>query len=149
LGVADESGREETIPYLDSKFTEGNATLSPGGEWIAYSSDASKRNETYVERFPTHADRRQVSVTGGSVPRWSRDGKELYFVALDRKLMAAEIDGGPKRVRGTPKSLFETHLPANGRYDVTKDGRFLIPTQIESSGTSMNVIVNWTANPKK
>jgi hypothetical protein len=64
--------------------------------------------------------------------------------------MELQIDGGTKLVSGTPHPLFETRLPPNGRYDITNDGRFLIPTQIESTGTlPMTVIVNWTANVKK
>jgi Tol biopolymer transport system component len=143
-------GEKKPFVYLDSRFTAGDPALSPDGEWIAYSSDASKRNEIYVERFPTHANRRQVSVNGGSMPRWSRAGKELYFIAPDHKLMELQIDGGTKLISGTPHPLFETRLPPNGRYDITNDGRFLVPTQIESTGTlPMTVIVNWTANVKK
>jgi len=124
--------------------------LSPNHQWLAYCSDASKRREIYVETFPARSGRWQISVNGGSLPRWSRDGRELYFIAPDQKLMAVEIKGGPKFDRGTLKSLFETRLPVNGRYDVSKDGRFLIPTLVESAGTvSMTAIVNWTAGLKK
>ena len=103
-----------------------------------------------METFPTHSDRQQISINGGSLPRWSSDGKGLYFIAPDQKLMALEIHDGFKFEGSTPKSLFPTHLPVNGRYDVSKDGRFLIPTLIESTGTvSMTAIVNWTAGLKK
>jgi len=143
-------GEKKAFVYIDTEFTEIDPVLSPNGQWLAYSSDASKRAEIYVETFPARSAKWQVSVNGGSLPRWSRDGKELYFIAPDRKLMAVEIEGGPTLVRGTPKPLFETRLPTNGRYDVSKDGRFLIPTQIESTGTvPMTVIVDWTAGLKK
>jgi eukaryotic-like serine/threonine-protein kinase len=143
-------GEKKPFPYINTEFTEIDPVLSPDGQWLAYSSDATKRSEIYIEAFPTRSVRWQVSANGGSLPRWSRNGKELYFIAPDRKLMAVEIDGGPKLVRGVPKPLFETHLPTNGRYDVSKDGRFLIPTQIESTGTvPLTVIVNWTADLTK
>jgi eukaryotic-like serine/threonine-protein kinase len=140
-------GEKKPFAYIDTEFTEIDPVLSPNGQWLAYSSDASKHSEIYVETFPTRSMKWQISVNGGSLPRWSRDGKELYFIASDRKLMAVEIEGGPRLVRGTPRPLFETHLPINGRYDVSKDGRFLIPTQIESTGSvPLTVIVNWTAS---
>ena len=64
--------------------------------------------------------------------------------------MVVEIKTGPNFERTTPKPLFETRLPVNGRYDVSKDGRFLIPTLLESGGTvSMTAIVNWAAGMKK
>jgi eukaryotic-like serine/threonine-protein kinase len=141
---------KKSFAYIDTDFTETDPVLSPNGQWLAYSSDASKRSEIYVETFPMRSAKWQVSPNGGSLPRWSRDGKELYFIALDRKLMVVEIDGGPKLVHGTPKPLFETRLPTNGRYDVSRDGRFLIPTQIESTGSvPLTVIVNWPAAIKK
>jgi serine/threonine protein kinase/Tol biopolymer transport system component len=143
-------GEKKPFAYIDTEFTEIDPVLSPNGQWLAYSSDASKRSEIYIETFPTRSVKWQVSANGGSLPRWSRDSKELYFIAADRKLMAVGIEGGPKLVRGTPKPLFETHLPTNGRYDVTNDGRFLIPTQIESTGSvPMTMIVNWPADLKK
>ena len=136
--------------YHNTDFNESDAVLSPNRQWLAYSSDASRRREIYVETFLTRSGRWQISVNGGSLPRWSRDGKELYFIAPDRKLMVVEIKTGPKFERTTPKPLFETRLPVNGRYDVSKDGRFLIPTLLDSGGTvSMTAIVNWAAGLKK
>jgi Tol biopolymer transport system component len=145
------NGERKPTPYHDTEFSESDAVLSPNGRFLAYSSDASKRQEIYVDTFPTRSGRWQVSVNGGSLPRWSRDGKEIYFIAPDQILMAVEIKGGRRFERGgTPKSLFPTRLPVNGRYDVSKDGRFLIPTLLDSAGTvSMTAIVNWTAGLKK
>ena len=68
---------------------------------------------------------------------------------LIKKLMAVEIKAGPSD-RSVPRSLVPTRLSVNGRYDVSKDGRFLIPTVLDSAGTvSMTAIVNWTAGLKK
>jgi hypothetical protein len=144
--------KSEMKPFLyhNTDFNESDAVLSPNRQWLAYSSDASRRREIYVETFPTRSGRWQISVNGGSLPRWSRDGTELYFIAADQKLMAVAIKSGSNFERGTPKSLFETRLPVNGRYDVSKDGRFLIPTLLDSGGTvSMTAIVNWAAGLKK
>ena len=144
------NGEKKPFQYHNTEFDESDAVLSPNGRWLAYSSNASKRMEICVGTFPTPERIWQISVNGGSLPRWSRDGKELYYIAPDRKLMAVEIKTGPKFERTTPKPLFETRLPVNGRYDVSKDGRFLIPTLLDSGGTvSMTAIVNWAAGPKK
>ena len=144
------NGEKKPFQYHDTEFDESDAVLSPNGRWLAYSSDASKRMEIYVGTFPSRERIWQISLNGGSLPQWSRDGKELYFIAPDQKLMAAEIKGGSNFERRTPKSLFETRLPVNGRYDVSKDGRFLIPTLLDSAGTvSMTAIVNWRAGLKK
>jgi Tol biopolymer transport system component len=144
------NGEKKPFQYHNTEFDESDALLSPNGRWLAYSSAASKRMEIYVGTFPTPERTWQISVNGGSLPRWSRDGKELYFIAPDRKLMAVEIKTGPNFEKTAPKPLFETRLPVNGRYDVSKDGRFLIPTLLDSGGTvSMTAIVNWAAGMKK
>jgi len=143
------NGEKKPFVYHDTEFSESDAVLSPNGRWLAYSSDASKRSEIYVETFPTPEAGWQISANGGSLPRWSLDGKELYFIAPDQKLMAVEIKAGPSD-RSVPRSLFPTRLPVNGRYDVSKDECFLIPTLLDSAGTvSMTAIVTWTAGLKK
>jgi hypothetical protein len=91
------------------------------------------------------------------LPVWSRDGKELFFIGADGKLTAVEVKGdvkgGAKFEAGVPKPLFDAHYGAgvNGWYDVSKDGRFLIPVQAEraAAGVPMTVVVNWTAGLKK
>jgi Tol biopolymer transport system component len=144
------SGDRKAYPFVNTEFAEQQAKLSPDSKWIAYRSDESKRPDIYVETFPTRGGKWQISQNGGLFPRWSRDGKELYYIGLDWKLMAVEIKGGPKFERGTPKPLFTTRLPVNSWFDVSKDGRFLIPTEVEQRGSvPITVVVNWTEALKK
>jgi WD40 repeat protein len=145
-------GDRKPFPYLQTEFAETSARLSPNGQWLAYTSDESKRNEIYVQTFPTPGGKWQVSTNGGSRSVWSRDGKELYFIAADGRLMAVEVAGGAKFQAGLPKPLFDAHIatvPYNW-FDVSKDGRFLIPVQLEQSANApMTVVVNWQAGLKK
>jgi Tol biopolymer transport system component len=76
----------EARPYISTPFSEGSAELSPDNSLVAYTSDESGHNEVYVEHFPTHAGRRQVSAAGGGTPRWRSDGKELFYIAARRQL---------------------------------------------------------------
>jgi eukaryotic-like serine/threonine-protein kinase len=152
-------GDRKPFPYLNTEFNEHYAKLSPNGHWLAYVSDETKREEVYVQTFPTPGGKWQVSTNGGSRPIWSRNGKELYFFGPDQKLMAVEmkndaVKSGARFEAGVPKPLFESHFGAvtafNGWFDVSKDGRFLIP-QVVAPVTSepMTVVVNWTAGLKK
>jgi Tol biopolymer transport system component len=73
-------GDRKPFPYLQTDFDENWARLSPNGQWLAYVSDETKRDEVYVQTFPTRGGKWQVSTNGGSRPVWSRDGKELFFI---------------------------------------------------------------------
>lgn len=142
-------GDRKPFPYLQTNFNERDAKLSPNSQWLAYASDESQRYEIYVQAFPTPGVKRLVSTNGGTVPVRSRDGKELFYIGADRKMMAIEVEGDSKFEAGVPKPLFDTRL---GRqfFDVSKDGRFLLPTPMEQSGpVSITVVVNWTAGLKK
>jgi dipeptidyl aminopeptidase/acylaminoacyl peptidase len=147
-------GDKKPFPYLHSKVGESHAKLSPNGQWLAYSSDESKRAEVYVQTFPDPRGKWQLSAEGGSHPVWSRDGKELYFIAPDGKMMAVAIKGGSSFDHGPPKALFDTRLAGipgdNLRFDVSTDDRFLIDTPIESAGSAPLIVwVNWTAGLKR
>jgi Tol biopolymer transport system component len=138
-------GDRKPFPYVQSEFTENDGKLSPNGGRLAYVSDESKRNEVFVQTFPTPGGKWQVSTNGGDHPVWSRDGRELFFIGADQKLMAVEVKEGP--TFAVPRPLFETRDLA---FDVSKDGRFLIPTQREQAAAApMNVIVNWMARLRK
>jgi eukaryotic-like serine/threonine-protein kinase len=152
-------GDRKPFPYLHTEFNEHYAKLSPNGQWLAYVSDETKREEVYVQTFPAPGGKWQVSPNGGSRPVWSRDGKELFFTDPDQKLMAVEVKNdavksGAKFEAGVPKPLFVTHLLSgitfNSWFDVSKDGRFIIPTvAVPTTSEPMTVVVNWTAGLKK
>jgi Tol biopolymer transport system component len=88
IWVFPQDGEKKPFAYLNSEFLEVNARLSPNAQWLAYSSNESKQNEVYVQTFPEHGGKWQVSTGGGNYPVWSRDGREMYFISADRKLMA-------------------------------------------------------------
>ena len=102
--------------------------------------------------FPGLNGHWQISVNGGRLPLWSRDGRELYFVGLDNKLMAVPVKSGEQFQAGVPQHLFDVRMSANvnASYDVSADGRFLIATPVEQSATvPMTVVLNWQAGLKK
>jgi len=111
-----------TRPLVNSKFTENMPQISPNGKWIAYISSESGTSEVYVQNFPTPGGKWQVSSGGGALPKWSWDGKQLFYVYGSTNLMAVDITTNAKFQAGTP------HLAASGAewlhtgYVVTRDG---------------------------
>ena len=151
IWVYPQFGDKKPFPFLQSEFVESEAKLSPDGRWLAYHSDESKRNEVYVVSFPDPGGKWQISTDGGHTPVWSRDGRELYFVSASNQLMSVPVKlAGTKLEAGQPKALFEVRLGTNVNFDVSKDGRFLIPTgSREASSAPMDVVLNWQAALKK
>jgi len=148
------------IPFLQTEFNEIMGQLSPDSHWMAYTSDQSGRREVYVRPFPPAEGQWTISIAGGEQPRWRGDGKELFYVAADGKMMAvpikAFVGGKPAFEAGSPVALFDAHIaptPVNYvfNYDVTADGRrFMIDTPASSGAPPMlNVVVNWNATTKK
>jgi Tol biopolymer transport system component/predicted Ser/Thr protein kinase len=144
-------GDRKPVPYLQTGFNECHARLSPDGKWLAYVSDETGRAEIYVQSFPTPGNKVLISTNGGDQPAWRRDGKELYYMAPDRKLMAVASRPGATFESGEPKVLFQTRAPANGllafrnHYAPAADGlKFLVATVPEDQSTAPLVIVqNW------
>jgi eukaryotic-like serine/threonine-protein kinase len=139
-------------PYLLTEFGEVYARVSPDGHWLAYTSNESKRNEIYVQSFPALGNKIKVSRDGGERSIWSRNGKELYFVSPDEKMMAVSVKTGPRFESGVPKALFNVRLSRamDAWFDVTKDGRFLVPVQVDQTmNVPMIVVVNWQAGLKR
>jgi hypothetical protein len=143
--------------FLQTPFNEVGGRFSPDGRWIAYQSNESGRNEVYVAPFPGPGGKWQLSTAGGAFPRWRRDGRELYYLAPDNKLMTALVSGeGSAFQVGVVRALFETR-PRSGvnlnayAYDVSADGqRFLVNTLMqEATSAPITIVVNWTAGLKK
>ncbi|HEY3176674.1 MAG TPA: hypothetical protein VGK94_13045 [Candidatus Polarisedimenticolia bacterium] len=131
---------------------ERNARLSPDGRWLAYVSNESGRFEVYIQPLPATGARWQVSRAGGYQPQWRGDGGEVYYIAPDKKLMAAEIRAeGSGLAVGEPVSLVETRiaglqqLPQASQYGVGANGqRFLIVTPTVAA-TPITLVQNWAA----
>jgi eukaryotic-like serine/threonine-protein kinase len=151
LWVYPTSGEQKPFLYLKSAGPIGaNARLSPSGQWLAYQSDQSGNFEIFVETFPKRSLRWQISTNGGTPPVWSRDGKELYFISIDGKVMVSETVPEPVFEHGVPKPLFDVQLDSNSRFEVSKGGRFLMLPRVEQAVVvPMTVVLNWTAGLKK
>src|SRR5262245_571692 len=161
------TGDKKPFTYLHSSFNNTQPQLSPDGRWLAYSTNESGSYQIVVRTFPDpNGGRWQVTANGGMEPRWRRDGRELYYVALDGKLMAVPIRPHSTFQADQATTLFQTPLtfptsiPFPIRYDVTADGkRFLMTVPANTSESSapaalMNpapivAIVNWTAAFRK
>jgi hypothetical protein len=124
--------------------------FSPDGKWLAYFSSESGEFEVYVTSFPQPGSKWQVSINSGGLPKWSADGKELFFVDYNKNMLSvAEVDGSGSSFKvGKVTALFEliSSIPGTG-YDVFKDGqRFLTNPIIRNKGESPVILVqNWQA----
>jgi len=149
------SGDRQPKPYLTTQFDERLAKVSPDGRWLAYRSNESGRNEIYVQSFPEPGRRVMISKGGGNLPRWGRNGRELYYVAADNKLMAVHVETGANFAAGAPTALFD--LVRCGLsdirylYDVSADGqKFLVIRPLEdASSRPLTLVQNWTELLKK
>ena len=142
-------GDRKPIPYLQSAANERFPRVSPNGKWLAYASDETKQQEIYVQSFPVPGGKQQISTNGGTYPQWSRNGKELFFFSLDDKLMVVDVKAsGDNFDAGAPRPLFGAHpATTNPRFDVSRNGRFLMPVPMGQQGASqIMVVLNWTGH---
>jgi dipeptidyl aminopeptidase/acylaminoacyl peptidase len=144
-------GDKKPFPVVKTDFEERDAQFSPNGKWIAYQSNESGRFEVYVQPFPGPGSKYLVSTNGGAQVRWSRDGKELFYISLDGQLTAVPFEsssGGEPAKIGKPVALFfapvgsvqDIGLPS---YTVLGDHRFLIDALVEEPASPITVILNW------
>ena len=143
--------------FLKAPSALRNGQFSPDGKWVAYASNESGKWEIYVTAFPDARGQWQVSTGGGEQPRWRGDGKELFYLSSDGKMMAAPVTTGANFDAGAPVALFQATprqpVPTYElfAYDVSRDGqRFLINTQVGQTETApMSVVLNWAAKLNK
>ena len=137
-------GDRKAFPIVRGSSNEPH--VSPDGRWLAYGSPETGRWEVYVVAFPDGDKKRRISTNGGGQPRWRLDGREVFFMAPDGKMMAVDIATGTAIEPGTPRVLFETGVtldPSHDQYAVSADGqRFLLRMPVAESAP-VTVVVNW------
>jgi eukaryotic-like serine/threonine-protein kinase len=143
-------------PFLKTGFNEMFGQFSPDGRWVVYSSDLSGQSEIYVTPFSRPSERHRISPNGGGRPRWRRDGKELYYVALDGKLMATETRISETNVEaGPPHALLTitgySPFAAGYPYEISADGQRIL-TSIpvgDAAVQPVTLVQNFTGALKK
>jgi Tol biopolymer transport system component len=149
-------GNDRTpIPIARSMFAELDGALSPDGHWVAFPSNESGTTQVVVQSFPKGTKRWQVSVNGGLGPEWSANGRELFFVAPDGRLMVVPVPPTSGTfLYGAASTLFQTRIantsiPINGaEFAVSADGRFLVNESVDDVPAPITVILNWKAGVK-
>jgi len=153
LGLLSVTGDQKPVRFIDSPSDQLHGNFSPDGRFVAYSSNESGRFEVHVQTFPKTDSKWQISTNGGYEPRWRGDGREIYYLSGDGKLVAVSVSAGPSF--GVPMPLFQTRvLPGvtsfRTHYVPSRDGRrFLVNTQSDEPGLPITVVLNWTAGLKK
>jgi WD40 repeat protein len=136
---------------FQSPYDELEGQFSPDGKWVAIVSTDSARPEVFVQSFPDGRSPTQVSTSGGTQVRWSANGNEIFYLAPDGKLMVASVglNGAAPDVK-LPVALFQTYLATGTnvignkpQYAVSRDGRFLLNTAVESPSSPIVVSINW------
>ncbi|MEX2117626.1 MAG: protein kinase [Bacteroidota bacterium] len=145
-------GDRTPVPLYQAEFEEQDATFAPNGKWIAYTSTESGRPAVYVRPFPGPGGKWQISTSGLNLgtlivaSRWNRNGRELYYLSEDQRVMVAEVNGsGSSFEVGAVRALFD------GRADrtmfiqaVSADGqRFLMATAAGQSYIPLTLVLNW------
>jgi Tol biopolymer transport system component len=144
-------------PLMQGKWTVRNAQFSPDGRWIAYASNETGSMEIYVSAFPSGNGKWQASNGGGQEPRWRQDGKELFYLSADGKMMSVEVTPGTVFKAGPPVVLFQTHLRQAlssqdlFSYDVSGNGqKFVTLTNVDKSDAApLSITLNWASEMEK
>jgi Tol biopolymer transport system component len=130
----------------------GSAKISPDGRWLAYQSGESGVVQVYVVAFGGGNGKWQVSSNGGTLPHWSRDGKELYYLDPTFSLFAVPVKapGGALQL-GTPQTLLSNWtIPSVPLYDISPDGKKILLDRVpEQVSQSVTVVTNFAAGLKK
>jgi serine/threonine-protein kinase len=134
----------EPKPFVNSAFVEFAPAFSPDGLWLAYQSTEAGNNEVYVRPFPGPGGKWQISTGGGVLPKWSRNGKELFYRTEDSKVMAVTYTASGDSFHADKPQLWSpgqfTDRGANLNFDLHPDGkRFAV---LKTPGAEQNAAVN-------
>jgi hypothetical protein len=150
------TGDQKPSLYLQTPFDEFQAQFSPDGKWMAYGSDESGRWEIYVQPIPASGGKWQISNSGGTQPRWRHDGRELFYLSMDEKIMSVDVKLAPLPEFGAPKAMFPVRILQNAfgtdEFVPTPDGQRFLATNAVNTGQTQNamtVLLNWASRLKK
>jgi dipeptidyl aminopeptidase/acylaminoacyl peptidase len=134
-------GERKPIPIAVTPYVEYDARLSSDARWVAFESTETGQTEIYLQPFPETGPKQQIS-DGGRRPRWRRDGRELFYISDDGRLMAVSISPGNTRLEvGPPRALFA--LPPTQSYEPSPDGQRFLTTAVVSEASPITIILNW------
>jgi eukaryotic-like serine/threonine-protein kinase len=151
------NGDRKPFPVVQTNATDDQGQFSPDGHWLAYTSNESGLAEVYVIPFPPMPGAKWLVSRGGGVqPRWRRDGKELFYISSDSKMMSVEVTTKSGFQSGTPHPLFQSDIVDTGirtgplSWDIAPDGkRFLVISPNTTDTPALTVTLNWRAEPPK
>jgi serine/threonine-protein kinase len=138
-------GDRKPQPLLEEPSNQYSPEISPDGHWLAYLSEETGRPEVYVRAFPGSEQKKQISANGGLDPRWSRDGRELFYIEGEDRLMVSRITTLPSLAATRAEVVFEDkeHRYLKLGYDVARDGRFIMVDENEVWPTELHLVQNW------
>ncbi len=151
LWILPMTGEKEPFPFLQADFDEQQGSFSPDGRWIVYQSDESGINEVYVRPFPGPGGKWQISTNGGAAPRWSGDGKEVYYNVWNRTMSVGVTLGAKSIEIGTTTELLFFNLGAAVPFvEVSGDGQRFIGLNLENTNEApLSLVINWPEELKK
>ena len=141
----------KVTPLVPRAANQTFARFSPNGAWVAYCSDESGSQEVYVQAAAGGGDKRQISIGGGCAAAWRRDGKEVFYLASDNRLIAVPFKDEGSLSLGPAETLFTARVEESASdipvFDVSADGRrFLVNTRTEGPELPLTVVVNWRSD---
>jgi Tol biopolymer transport system component len=136
-------GSRQPIEVAGSVFVEANGRFSPDGQWVAYESNETGTFRVFVRPFPGPGPNRQISSVVGLNPRWSRDGRELFFVERDQLMSVSVRGAGASLEFGSPRALFTFQPGMDRSFEPSPDGRRFLVTRAVTDASPITVIQNW------
>jgi eukaryotic-like serine/threonine-protein kinase len=153
---AETDAQKKDRPLLGTNFSEEMGRFSPDGRWLAYTSEETGKDEVFLVPFPSLSSKVQISNAGGEQVVWRGDGKEIFYVSPDRKIMAVSVSAaaGDTVKVAQPRELFPSQITkvhhSLRQFDVTRDGqRFLINTRPEQASEPITLYANWESELKR
>jgi hypothetical protein len=138
------SGDGKPVPIAQTPFDEKGARFSPDGRWLAYYSNESGNREVYLRSVERSGERLRVSSAGGTMPRWRLDGRELFYLSSDNRVMSVSLSAGPRLQPSAASTLFRVEGVVRD-YDVVADGRRFLLDVAEPDPAPLAVLANWPA----